>query len=129
MENQLSSWTPRGPSQKVEAALFAKHKAVEEPRRERAVSHAVWMTPAVCLLMMGLFLRMPHAEVVMDGMPMDESAMMASLNSNLLSPTGVGKEYQSQNNWHQVTLEWTKDPKSTSSRGYFPSGKTNIQKL
>jgi len=109
--------------------LFARPKVVAEPQRERSVSHAVWMTPAVCLLMMGLFLRMPRTEIAMDGMPMDESAIVASLNSNLLSPTSVGKEYQSQNNWHQVTLEWTRDPKSTSSRGYFPSGKTNIQKL
>ena len=56
LENQLRSWTPRAPSERVKARLFgAGEAAVVDPRAWTGHPAWHWLAPAMAMFVLGLF--------------------------------------------------------------------------
>ena len=56
LENQLRSWTPRGPSAKAKARLFGAEAAVADARLWAGHPTWHWLAPAMAMFMLGLFI-------------------------------------------------------------------------
>ena len=54
LENQLRSWTPRAPSERVKARLFGAGEAAADSRAW--TGHPTWLAPAMAMFVLGLFI-------------------------------------------------------------------------
>lgn len=128
LEKKLESLVPRRPSAQIERRLFGV-ETVSAPLRSQFTLLACLAPATCCILLMCAHLGSwrPGDDGVI--FARGNSNELASLTSNLLASCAAEALGGRENLWREVTFEWTKGGNSASTTGYFPVGKTNIQKL
>jgi len=125
VERQLRSWTPRGPSPKLKARLFA-------PSLQPSASASVavdgsnehpgngttwhWLSPAMAVFMLGIFLYSNEAGLLHQFHPSPVSSLTAT--AALSQPeyaTYYASVRHSENNALRNTFEWTNGNRSLST--------------
>ncbi len=122
----MHSWTPRHPSAKLKARLFAK-PADEAPLPSRPLG---WLAPAtVCLLLLFVTLNQRNGELGQLAASSNQFPMMAVTLSNMSFAAYLpGSFANDQNAVRPQTFEWTIHAHSTSTTASFPQSRTNYLK-
>src|ERR1041385_1407703 len=123
LETQLRTWTPRAPSRKIKASLFAPrgpHRgdaSAIDAKSDTNVSNDgppfswQWFAPSMALVIITAFL-LPHQSAVLAGLSSTPSP--AVIAEAALSEPGLSTYYvstrHSENNMPVVGLEWTNGP-------------------
>jgi len=123
LETQLRSWTPRRPSARLRARVFATPSAVE---RGRHLSLG-WLAPAtVCLLLLFVTFGPRSGELARLAASSNQVPMMAVTLSNVSFAAYLpGSFANEQNTVRPDTFEWTNHGTSPSSIASFPQSRTN----
>lgn len=123
-EKQLLSWTPRAPSASLEARLFGPRRALARAEGLHRPSAWHWLTPAMAVLLLGLFLYGNQAGFLHQFHPPPSSSLLATA---ALSQPEFSAYYadarHSENNALRNTFEWTNGNSSLSTAR--PMAQTN----
>ena len=129
LEQQLSGWTPRHPSPKIERKLFPARLPVKRgtplvpPWRWLATTTSFALLAFVLLAQMNLG---PIRASASHPNPLLASLSSSNGNSGLANPPN---RHSRQNAWAIVkavgTFDWTNKPRSLSTTGSFLDGMTN----
>jgi hypothetical protein len=123
----LHSWTPRHPSAKLKARLFAKPADAAAPPQPWSLG---WLAPAtVCLLLLFVTLNQRSGELGELTSSSSQFPMMAVTLSNTsfaaYLPASLAND---RNAVRPQTFEWTNHGRSTSTTASFPQSRTNYLK-
>jgi hypothetical protein len=123
LEKRLHSWTPRAPSVSLEARLFPQANGSTDRRPHRAGAWH-WLTPAMAVFLLGLFLYGNQAGLLHQFHPASSPSLLATaaLSRPELS-TYYADARHSENNALRNTFEWTNGNRSLSTAG--PMAQTN----
>lgn len=132
LEEQLRSWIPRPPSERVKANLFAP-----EQRRETELIPSVWkwlVPTTICLLAAFVLMGKKAGFLERQNRFLVASIAPISCNSNLAKGfwTNSTFSYEKQdanlewNIWPHATFEWTNRALSPSSMHSLSFEKTNL---
>lgn len=134
LENLLRSWTPRRPSAKIAANLFATEAAPERKRHALAWN---WLAPATVGIFSLLVMLGAHSHSTAHLGEADTNLFFASITMNNATSFTSANSLKSafnlskadlnleQNIWRTATFASTNLRQSHSSMNPLPSGKTN----
>ena len=109
MENQLRSWTPRAPSEKVKARLFAGAAGQGVAAADAGHPAWHWLAPAMAVFLFGMFV-MGRQPVVLAQFGMSEPAEQARASHCANNSVQV-MTFDSTNGSHSLTtappVSWT----------------------
>ncbi|MFZ0825961.1 MAG: hypothetical protein WAO02_00925 [Verrucomicrobiia bacterium] len=119
LEDQLNSWKPRRPSDRIKRRLFPEAQA--RPELVRVMN---WLAPAtVCMLLALAAVRQENGFSVASPRQDHMVAMILS-NSSAIAYLPGGSS-QIEQNVLPATLGWTNHTRSISTVGFTPSAKPN----
>lgn len=111
LEKRLRSWTPRGPSARIEERILRRN-ADFRPRHPQFF-HPSWLVPAAAAGLLLFAVSKPSGAV---GLPSLAGPMVASIMSNQTAAAYLSTAYQPQANGVPAeSFEWTNGGSLTSS--------------
>ena len=106
---RLRHWTPRGPSARLEQALFGSLPR-ENPSWFAPGAALRWLVPAMACLLLTITLVQESSLAPRAGRIPQDYSYGALASSNLLVCSGRGENF-----WDRVTFDWTKQGQFTST--------------